>query len=98
MSVELTETWAGIPSRTATRAGPWDSPAVSQRSMADSLSRDPPRVGPRAPLNQEPGHPHHAPIHGPATTPSSAPTSMNGILEYALLFTIRSVESNRPPT
>ena len=27
-------TCAGNPSRMATRAGPWDSPAVSQRSMA----------------------------------------------------------------
>src|SRR6478736_9656138 len=34
MSSEVTRTWAGSPSRIATREGPWDSPAVSQRSMA----------------------------------------------------------------
>src|SRR5215213_8382529 len=33
MSAEVTCTWAGRPSRIATRDGPWDSPAVSQRSM-----------------------------------------------------------------
>src|SRR6478752_2089537 len=34
MSEVVTFTWAGSPSRIATREGPWDSPAVSQRSMA----------------------------------------------------------------
>src|SRR5690349_887879 len=34
MSAEVTRTWAGRPSRIATSEGPWDSPAVSQRSMA----------------------------------------------------------------
>src|SRR5690349_20796305 len=33
MSSEVTRTWAGSPSRIATREGPWDSPAVNQRSM-----------------------------------------------------------------
>src|SRR3954471_1763376 len=33
MSPDVTRTWAGNPSRIATREGPWDSPAVSQRSM-----------------------------------------------------------------
>src|SRR5687768_378660 len=33
MSPDVTSTWAGSPSRIAARAGPWDSPAVSQRSM-----------------------------------------------------------------
>src|SRR6478672_8355280 len=33
MSAVVTFTWAGSPSRIATRDGPWDSPAVSQRSM-----------------------------------------------------------------
>src|SRR6478735_7962155 len=33
MSAVVTFTWAGSPSRIATREGPWDSPAVSQRSM-----------------------------------------------------------------
>src|SRR6478752_4360848 len=33
MSSDVTRTWAGSPSRIATREGPWDSPAVSQRSM-----------------------------------------------------------------
>ena len=32
-------TWAGSPSSVATREGPWDSPAVSQRSIGASLSR-----------------------------------------------------------
>src|SRR4051812_10308745 len=33
MSLDVTRTCAGSPSRIATREGPWDSPAVSQRSM-----------------------------------------------------------------
>src|SRR5205085_905531 len=33
MSPEVTCTWAGRPSRIAASEGPWDSPAVSQRSM-----------------------------------------------------------------
>src|SRR3954449_12416808 len=33
----VTRTCAGNPSRIATRAGPWDSPAVSQRSMRSSF-------------------------------------------------------------
>src|SRR6478752_3974635 len=48
MSSEVTWTWAGSPSRIATREGPWDSPAVSQRSMGavfhawyDVLGRSP---------------------------------------------------------
>src|SRR5262245_7820608 len=38
MSSEVTRTCAGSPSRMATRDGPWDSPAVSQRSMSAILS------------------------------------------------------------
>src|SRR6478735_12746018 len=34
MSADVTRTWAGSPSRIAVSEGPWDSPAVSQRSMA----------------------------------------------------------------
>src|SRR4051812_23478259 len=49
MSPEVTCTWAGRPSRIATSAGPWDSPAVSQRSMAQvfhaATSRRPQRPG-----------------------------------------------------
>ena len=37
MSVASTGTWDGIPSRMATRAGPWDSPAVKYRSMSPSV-------------------------------------------------------------
>jgi hypothetical protein len=33
MSVDVILTPAGIPSRIADRAGPWDSPAVNQRNM-----------------------------------------------------------------
>ena len=47
MSAVVTSTWAGSPSRIATRDGPWDSPAVSQRNMAASLSRRP--RGPASP-------------------------------------------------
>src|SRR5262245_36299654 len=39
MSALATPTPAGTPSRIATRAGPCDSPAVSQRSTVHSLSR-----------------------------------------------------------
>src|SRR6478672_896904 len=39
MSSVVTRTWAGIPSRVATSAGPWDSPAVNHLSTAASLSR-----------------------------------------------------------
>src|SRR5690349_17801189 len=45
MSPDVTWTWAGRPSRTATSPGPWDSPAVSQRSMPASLSRMPCAAG-----------------------------------------------------
>ena len=38
MSAVLTSTPAGRPSTVATRAGPWDSPAVSQRNMGGILS------------------------------------------------------------
>lgn len=56
MSAVVTATPAGIPSRTAIRAGPCDSPAVSQRNMRPSLSRTvalrtPPLT--RAPLAQD---------------------------------------------
>src|SRR6478736_5948221 len=55
MSEVVTFTWAGSPSRIATRAGPWDSPAVSQRSMrsvfhdrtAGDSARSPDEMGPR---------------------------------------------------
>ena len=40
-SAVVTRTWAGSPSRIATRAGPCDSPAVSHLSMIGSLSRSP---------------------------------------------------------
>src|ERR1700712_36397 len=33
MSAVVPRTWAGRPSRIAVSEGPWDSPAVSQRSM-----------------------------------------------------------------
>src|SRR4051812_39140673 len=39
MSLLVTSTPAGRPSSTATRAGPCDSPAVSQRSMSTILPR-----------------------------------------------------------
>src|SRR5918993_3348021 len=38
MSLVVTSTWAGRPSRIATREGPWDSPAVSQRNMRHILT------------------------------------------------------------
>src|SRR5689334_15931833 len=37
MSSELTRTCAGSPSRIATRDGPWDSPAVNQRSVTREI-------------------------------------------------------------
>ena len=43
MSSVVTSTCAGSPSRIATREGPWDSPAVSQRSMAPSFHSRPAR-------------------------------------------------------
>src|SRR3712207_6823407 len=50
MSPVVTATWAGSPSRMATRAGPWDSPAVSQRSMQSVFHGPfPPRPTVRAP-------------------------------------------------
>src|SRR6188474_1318047 len=56
MSADVTRTWAGSPSRIATRDGPWDSPAVSQRNVTclslsavqgghDGLSEDDAREG-----------------------------------------------------
>ena len=39
MSSEVTDMPAGRPSRIATSAGPWDSPAVSQRNMTPIFSR-----------------------------------------------------------
>jgi hypothetical protein len=62
MSEDEITTPAGMPSRIATRAGPWDSPAVSQRSMASVF---------HAP-------PYHLLTVSPHTTPISAPASMNG--------------------
>src|SRR5687768_428656 len=57
MSAVVIRTWAGSPSRMATREGPWDSPAVSQRSMgavfhAGASARAAPSGGEIAP------HPH----------------------------------------
>src|SRR5690606_2438525 len=42
MSSEVTDTPAGRPSTIATSAGPWDSPAVSQRNMVPIFSRPAP--------------------------------------------------------
>ena len=67
----MTRTWEGRPSRIATRDGPWDSPAVSQRSMRAVFH--PSVAGAQ-------GRPVTRWLHsaGPTTTPTSAPTSMNG--------------------
>src|SRR6476619_191516 len=49
MSSEVTRTWAGSPSRIAVSEGPWDSPAVSQRSMGQVFHvRSDAPDGPRA--------------------------------------------------
>src|SRR5215218_4606883 len=62
MSSVVSSTWAGRPSRIATREGPWDSPAVSQRSMGSVFHAG--GLGRRSPSGCEiPGHvgaPHDA--------------------------------------
>src|SRR5680860_1308972 len=64
MSPVVTCTWAGRPSRIAVSEGPWDSPAVSQRSMA--------------PVFHAPGGRFHAPggrPNGTQVVPSVPETS-----------------------
>src|SRR4051794_904157 len=60
MSEDVTGTPAGSPSRTATRAGPWDSPAVSQRNTRAILPRPP---GPPGPHQDQPGPAGMTPAH-----------------------------------
>ena len=79
MSADVTRTWAGSPSRIATREGPWDSPAVSQRSMGPVFH--PGRGAPDA--GQPRRRDRRADQRGPTATPSRAPTSMNGPNGYA---------------
>src|SRR3546814_17620421 len=62
MSSEVTSTWAGSPSRIATRDGPWDSPAVSQRSMRAVChgTQSPGSPAPDSEMPCEVGAPHDA--------------------------------------
>src|SRR6476659_9915671 len=62
MSADVTRTWAGSPSRIATRDGPWDSPAVSQRSMPSVFHDQLAAISdsPGGEMEPDPGPRHHA--------------------------------------
>ena len=79
-------TCAGSPSRIATRAGPWDSPAVSQRSMRVSL----PCSGRASRTRSAGSRDRDQSGVAPEQTDRRAPSSMNGPNGKPLRSTISS--------